>query len=77
MPHLSAHPVHGRLTLALVDTIFTRVELERSEADIADVERAIERLEASTYDRCEVCDISIAAEVKADPLVARCPAHPR
>ena len=60
-----------------MDTIFTRVELERSEADIADVERAIERLEASTYDRCEVCDISIVAEVKADPLVARCPAHAR
>ncbi len=77
MPHLSAHPVHSHVTLVPVDTIFTRVELERSEGDIADVERAIERLEASTYDRCEVCDTSIVAEVKADPLIARCPAHPR
>lgn len=65
------------ITSEAVDTTFTRVELERSEAVIANVERAIERLEASTYDRCEVCDISIVAEVKVDPLVARCPTHPR
>ena len=59
-----------------MDTTFTRVELERSEADITAVERAIERLESSTYDACEVCGSDIATLVKADPLLTRCEAHP-
>jgi RNA polymerase-binding transcription factor DksA len=63
--------------MSAVDSTFTRVDLERCEADIAGVERAIEALEQGTYAACEVCGAAIADVVKADPLATRCATHPR
>jgi len=47
------------------------------EATLNDVDRALERLRAGNYRRCQVCESPIAeAQLIANPLLANCPAHP-
>ena len=47
------------------------------ESTLNEVDRALERLRAGTYRKCQVCDTPIAdAELVANPLLANCPAHP-
>jgi RNA polymerase-binding transcription factor DksA len=47
------------------------------DATLRDVERALERLRAGSYRRCQVCDTPIAdSDLIANPLLANCPAHP-
>lgn len=47
------------------------------ESTLNEVDRALERLRAGTYRKCQVCDAPIAdAELVANPLLANCPAHP-
>ena len=52
-------------------------ELDRIEQGLADVERALVRLDEGTYGTCEVCDAPIAGQVLSDaPTASRCPVHP-
>jgi RNA polymerase-binding transcription factor len=49
--------------------------LDAVEADLADVELALARLEADTYETCEVCSGAIGDDVLAvTPAARRCPA---
>ena len=49
--------------------------LERATADLADVERALARLDDGSYGRCEACGASIADEdLAAAPARRFCPA---
>jgi RNA polymerase-binding transcription factor DksA len=49
--------------------------LDTIESDLADVEVALARLEAGTYETCEVCAGPLAAGVLAvTPGTRRCPA---
>lgn len=46
------------------------------ERDVADVERALERLADGTYGTCEVCGTRLPpAELEARPAARRCGAH--
>jgi RNA polymerase-binding transcription factor DksA len=59
------------------DPTFSRLTLERIEAEIAGVARAIEALDAGTYGTCEQCGAAIDADrLRDDPLLVRCEAHP-
>jgi RNA polymerase-binding transcription factor DksA len=50
--------------------------LDRAEADLEDVERALRRLDEGTYDRCEVCGGSIGDDRLArSPVTRRCEEH--
>ncbi|MGH9243245.1 MAG: TraR/DksA C4-type zinc finger protein [Acidimicrobiales bacterium] len=50
--------------------------LEQVEAELADVERALQRLENGSYGRCEVCHDSIADErLDAMPATRFCVTH--
>jgi RNA polymerase-binding transcription factor DksA len=50
--------------------------LEQVEAELADVERALQRLDAGTYGRCEACHQPIADErLAALPAARFCVAH--
>ena len=50
-------------------------QLDAVEADLADVELALARLEAGTYETCEVCSAALGDDVLAvTPAVRRCPA---
>jgi RNA polymerase-binding transcription factor DksA len=50
-------------------------QLDAIESDLADVELALARLEAGTYDTCEVCSTALDGDVLAvTPLQRRCPA---
>jgi RNA polymerase-binding transcription factor DksA len=52
-------------------TILTAVE-----GELADVERALGRLDEGTYGSCEVCGEAIDDErLAAEPATARCAAH--
>jgi len=45
------------------------------EADLEGVEAALDRLEAGSYFRCEVCGAPLAdTQLAARPIVRRCPA---
>jgi len=47
------------------------------EATLAGVERALERLRAGNYRRCQVCDGAIDdAALAANPTLTTCAAHP-
>lgn len=47
-----------------------------SETLLADVERALERLDAGSYDLCEVCGAEIEpTRLEASPATRRCQAH--
>lgn len=49
----------------------------RIEAVLNDVDRALERLRAGTYQSCQVCGAAIDANTLVEsPLLANCPAHP-
>jgi RNA polymerase-binding transcription factor len=49
--------------------------LDTIEADLADVELALARLDAGTYDTCEACGASLAdAFLAGAPTVRRCAA---
>jgi RNA polymerase-binding transcription factor len=49
--------------------------LDAVEADLADVELALARLEAGTYETCEVCSGPLGDDVLAvTPAARRCPA---
>jgi len=49
--------------------------LDTIESDLADVELALARLEAGTYEICEVCSTDLGADVLAvTPAARRCPA---
>ena len=46
------------------------------EAEVADVERALERLADGTYGTCEVCGAGLSPALLAERPAARlCPAH--
>ncbi|MGQ0830857.1 MAG: TraR/DksA C4-type zinc finger protein [Microthrixaceae bacterium] len=46
------------------------------EGELADVERALGRLDEGTYGTCEVCGEAIDdARLEAEPATARCTAH--
>ncbi len=50
-----------------------RAALDEAERELADVERALERLDAGTYGRCERCDAALGDDALAgDPLTRRC-----
>lgn len=50
--------------------------LERAQQVLADVERALERLEDGSYGTCEVCGTTIDDETLAEaPATATCRAH--
>lgn len=50
--------------------------LDRLEADLADVERALERLDEGSYTSCEVCGAQItAARLARAPATRRCDGH--
>ena len=47
--------------------------LERAAAEVAEVDRALDRLAAATYGRCEVCGAEIpAGRLAARPTATRC-----
>jgi RNA polymerase-binding transcription factor DksA len=47
------------------------------EATLQNVERALERLRSGNYRTCQICQTPIGDEVlRANPLLANCPAHP-
>ena len=49
---------------------------EETERRLADVERALERIDEGTYSECEVCGDEIAEErLDAVPMTRRCRAH--
>jgi hypothetical protein len=50
--------------------------LDRAEAELEDVERALERLDQGSYDRCEVCGGGIGHDrLASSPLTRRCAGH--
>ena len=50
--------------------------VDRIEAELADVERALARLDEGTYGRCEVCDAPLGdAALEASPATRFCRAH--
>ncbi len=50
--------------------------LDRAEAELDDVERALGRLDAGTYSACEVCGRSIDDQrLAAEPATRRCADH--
>ncbi len=52
------------------------VDLDLVEAELADVARALERLDDGTYGTCEVCGAALADEqLAAAPAARRCAAH--
>ncbi len=55
----------------------TRAEvLDRIEADLADVEAALTRLDSGTYFTCEACGAALDdAVLAAAPTTRRCAAH--
>jgi RNA polymerase-binding transcription factor DksA len=51
-------------------------DLDRMEAELADVERALLRLDEGTYGACEVCGEPLADDrLEAEPAGRLCPAH--
>jgi RNA polymerase-binding transcription factor DksA len=52
--------------------------LDRARADLDDVDRALDRLDAGTYGTCEVCAAALEDAVLATAPAARlCPIHAR
>ena len=50
--------------------------LDRAEAELEDVERALFRLDEGTYATCEACGAPISPDRLAElPLTRRCTAH--
>jgi RNA polymerase-binding transcription factor DksA len=50
--------------------------LRRAQADLADVDRALARLDDGTYGTCEACGVALPDEVLAEAPAARaCPEH--
>jgi RNA polymerase-binding transcription factor DksA len=50
--------------------------LDQIGADLEGVEEALARLDAGTYEQCEVCGQPISGEaLAADPVRRRCAAH--
>jgi DnaK suppressor protein len=50
--------------------------IARAQSDLADVGRALERLDDGTYGTCEVCGEAIADDVlERAPATRLCPAH--
>ena len=50
--------------------------LDRIEADLTGVERALTGLDDATYGTCRQCRVRLDDEVlSADPFAARCPDH--
>jgi RNA polymerase-binding transcription factor DksA len=50
--------------------------LSRVEAELTDVEVALQRLDEGTYGTCEVCSAPLADDVlEAEPTARRCQAH--
>lgn len=50
--------------------------LDRIEADLTGVERALTGLDDATYGTCSHCHVVLDEEVlSADPFAARCPDH--
>lgn len=51
-------------------------QLDRVEADLAGVEQALARLDATTYGTCEVCGSPLDDQLlAATPTALRCSAH--
>lgn len=51
-------------------------DLEGAERDIANVERALQRLDDGSYGRCDACGAAIPEDVLAETPAARtCPEH--
>ena len=46
-------------------------ELDAAERDVADIERALHRLDEGTHGACEVCGAPIAADVLAESPTTR------
>ena len=58
-------------------TDFNNESVIAIETTLNNVDRALERLRAGNYRRCQVCDSPVDdAELIANPLMANCPAHP-
>lgn len=58
------------------DDFDARGALDAIEAELADVERALARLDAGTYATCEVCADRLPESLLAERPAARyCPAH--
>src|SRR3546814_16665656 len=52
------------------------VDLDRVEGELADVERALARLDEGTYGTCEACGAPIDdARLESDPVTRLCAAH--
>jgi RNA polymerase-binding transcription factor DksA len=56
---------------------FTNESVSAIEANLNNVDRALERLRSGTYRSCQVCGAPINEDtLVASPLLANCPAHP-
>jgi RNA polymerase-binding transcription factor DksA len=54
----------------------TRGDLDRVEAELAGVERALTRLDDATFGTCEHCQVRLDEELlAAEPLAPRCLDH--
>lgn len=66
----------GDGTTEAVDRITSTLTARSVAASLAEVERALELVEAGTFGRCEICDVTIpAARLEARPFTARCVEH--
>src|SRR6185312_8703903 len=67
----SAHPRPRSPSVAPMTEVDRARQLDAIEADLADVEHALARLEAGSYETCEVCAGTIEADVLVVTAVAR------
>jgi RNA polymerase-binding transcription factor DksA len=66
----------GDGTTEAVERISSTLTARSIASSLAEVERALELIEAGTYGRCDVCGETIpAARLEARPYTARCVAH--
>ena len=71
-PVVDPAPVASEAEANLLDV----AALAEVEAELADVARALERLDEGTYGTCEACGEAIADDVLAvHPAASRCAAH--
>jgi hypothetical protein len=79
-PQPASEGAPGELTPPSVDPVVAEAQrlLGEIEAELAAIERALDRLESGSYGACEVCGRAITAdELAADPVTARCAEHAR
>lgn len=62
----------------VTDTAMQMSEIDRLETEMESLDAGLERIQSGTYGTCNVCSAVIDDSLlKADPLLATCPAHVR